>query len=46
MTRWDAKVNDLASVSGLSDHAQQLMRDFVVVIRETKYDAAKGQYLT
>ena len=46
MSRWDAKVEDIGKIAGLKDHAEQLMRDFVVVVRETKYDAAKGQFLT
>jgi hypothetical protein len=44
MTKWDAKVGEISKIENVKNNADQLMRDFVVVIRETKYDTASGQF--
>lgn len=46
MGKWEAKVDEISKIDNVKNHLQQLMRDFVVVVRETKYDSAKDQFLT
>ena len=46
MGKWETKVEEISKIENVKNNLQQLMRDFVVVIRETKYDSAKDQFLT
>lgn len=46
MSNWETKVEEISKIENIKNHLQQLMRDFVVVIRETKYDSVKEQFLT
>jgi hypothetical protein len=41
MGKWETKVDEISKIENVKNHLQQLMRDFVVVVRETKYDSAK-----
>jgi predicted DNA binding CopG/RHH family protein len=46
MVKWETKVEEISKIENVKNNLQQLMRDFVVVIRETKFDSAKDQFLT
>jgi predicted DNA binding CopG/RHH family protein len=46
MGKWETKVEEISKIENVKNNLQQLMRDFVVVIRETKFDSAKDQFLT
>lgn len=41
MGKWETKVEEISKIDNVKNHLQQLMRDFVVVVREIKYDSAK-----
>lgn len=46
MARWDAKVGDISKIEVLKSVSGTLMRDFVFLVKETKYDASTGDFLT
>jgi len=46
MAKWASKINDLGANAAVKSNAVNLQRDFVVLIRQTKYDIAKGKYLS
>lgn len=46
MGKWETKVEEISKIENVKNNLQQLMRDFVVVVRETKFDTAKDQFLT
>lgn len=46
MQKWEGKVEEIGKNEAIKANADHLMRDFVVVVRETKYDTEKSQMLT
>jgi hypothetical protein len=46
MSKWETKIEELTKNEIIKDAKDNLMRDFVVVIKETKYDSASGKFLT
>ena len=46
MQIWEHKVQEIGKNEAIKANADHLMRDFVVVVRETKYDTEKSQMLT
>jgi hypothetical protein len=46
MVNWDSKVSEISQIPDLKSSTAMLMRDFVVVIRETKYDSASGKLVS
>ena len=46
MTKWDAKVEEISSIPDIKTKIAGLQRDFIVVIRETKFDAASNKLVS
>jgi len=46
MGKWEAKVEEISDIENVYNNLHTIMRDLVVVIRETKFDSTKDQFLT